>query len=73
VSGIPELVRDGESGLLVSPDDPAGLATSLEALLSQPELRARLVAGAREAVKEYDLTGCVSRLRALFLHGPLAA
>jgi glycosyltransferase involved in cell wall biosynthesis len=73
VSGIPELVRDGESGLLVSPDDPAGLAASVEALLSQPELRARLVAGAREAAKEYDLTACVSRLRTLFLHGPLAA
>jgi glycosyltransferase involved in cell wall biosynthesis len=73
VSGIPELVRDGESGLLVSPDDPAELAACLETLLSQPELRARLVAGAREAAKEYDLSASVSRLRALFRHGPLAA
>jgi glycosyltransferase involved in cell wall biosynthesis len=66
VSGIPELVRDGESGLLVSPDDPAGLAAAVERLLSQRELRTRVVAGAWEAAKEYDLTTCVGRLRALF-------
>lgn len=73
VSGIPEVVRHVESGLLVPPDDPGELAAAVESLLSQPELRARLAAGAREAADEYDLSACVGRLRNLFLHPPVAA
>jgi len=49
VGGIPELVSDGETGLLVAPDDPAGLATAIETLAANADLRARL--GARGAVR----------------------
>ena len=52
VSGIPELVKDGESGLLVQPEDPAGLAAAVERLLGDPALRVALGAGARKAVLE---------------------
>ena len=34
LSAIPELIRDGENGLLVSPDDPTALAEAMAALLS---------------------------------------
>ena len=48
VSGVPELVRDGETGLLVPPDDPAALAGRGRAARGDPALRARLGAqGAR--------------------------
>jgi glycosyltransferase involved in cell wall biosynthesis len=73
VTGIPEVVRNAESGLLVSPDDPEELAAALESLLSQPELRARLAAGAREAADAYDLSTCVGRLRTLLVRPPVAA
>lgn len=47
VNGIPELVHDGETGLLVPPDDPAALAAALARLLDAPELAARLAAQGR--------------------------
>jgi glycosyltransferase involved in cell wall biosynthesis len=73
VCGIPEVVHHAESGLLVSPNEPDELATALESLLLQPELRARLAAGARQAVDAYDLSECVESLRKLFLHPAAAA
>jgi glycosyltransferase involved in cell wall biosynthesis len=46
---IPDLVGDGESGLLVEPGDAQALANALVELLSDRELAERLGAGAREA------------------------
>ena len=37
VGGIPEVVADGVTGLLVPPDDPASLADALNALVRDPE------------------------------------
>lgn len=42
VSAIPELVENGRNGLLVEPDDVAGLAEALGRLISDPTLRHRL-------------------------------
>ena len=39
VSAIPELIEDGATGVLVPPDDPAGLAHSIAALIAAPERR----------------------------------
>jgi len=47
VGGIPELVREGESGLLFARGDAAGLRAALLRLAGDPALRARLSAGAR--------------------------
>lgn len=43
-------MRDGVDALLVERDDPEALATALAQLRDQPALRARLVAGGREAL-----------------------
>lgn len=51
VGGIPEFVADGETGLLVPPESPEGLATALIELLSDPTRRATLGAAGRERVK----------------------
>ena len=53
VGGIPEVVRDGETGLLVPPGDVAALTTALDRLAADPELRARLAAGARDRARAY--------------------
>ncbi|AGB21348.1 glycosyltransferase [Mycobacterium sp. JS623] len=47
VGGIPEAVRDGETGLLVTPDDPAALADALLRLIGDPALRQALGARGR--------------------------
>lgn len=50
VGGIPELVRDGQNGLLVAPRDIGALADALERVLLDRDLRAKLSANARGSV-----------------------
>lgn len=67
VSGIPELVRDGETGLLVNPDDPEALARALARLLGDRELARRLAAASRDWVlAEFTLQRSAARLLELF-------
>ena len=47
--GIPDVVEDGVTGLLVPPGDAAALADALARVLGDPELAARLGAAARDA------------------------
>ena len=56
VSGIPELVVDEVTGVLVPPGDATALANAIERLLDDPALRARLgTAGRRRVLEEFDL------------------
>ncbi len=56
ISGIPELVEDGASGLLVPPRNPPALADALERLYRDPALRRRLgQAGRDKVMREFDL------------------
>ncbi|HEX2292929.1 MAG TPA: glycosyltransferase, partial [Gaiellaceae bacterium] len=52
VGGIPELVVDGETGLLVDPGRPDRLAAALARLLEDAALRRRLGAAGRARVEE---------------------
>jgi colanic acid/amylovoran biosynthesis glycosyltransferase len=64
IAGIPELVVDGESGLLVAPGRADLLAAALDALGSDPERRHRLGVAGRDAVLAgFDLDTNVTRLR----------
>ncbi len=67
VSGIPELVEDGTSGLVVPQRDEDALADALARLAADPALRQRLGAGARAIVGErFDLRWNVAELAARF-------
>lgn len=51
IGGVPEAVIDGETGLLVPPDDSAALTAAFSRLIQEPELRLRLgAAGRRRAL-----------------------
>jgi glycosyltransferase involved in cell wall biosynthesis len=59
VGGIPRLVADGETGLLVEPDDAPALAGALKNLLDSPERRARMgEAALRFAAEKLDVHAC---------------
>ena len=45
VGGVPEVVSDGENGLLVPPGDPAALAAAIARLFDDEALRQRLADG----------------------------
>lgn len=51
VGGIPEVIREGETGFLCAPDDPAGLARAIERALSDPARRARVAAQSRRVLE----------------------
>ncbi|HSC49481.1 MAG TPA: glycosyltransferase family 4 protein [Gaiellaceae bacterium] len=67
VGGIPELVVDGETGLVVEPEDPAALAAALDALAAAPEWRRELGRRGRERVAEhFSAEGIARRTVALY-------
>jgi glycosyltransferase involved in cell wall biosynthesis len=67
VSAIPELIDDGETGLLVPPDDAAALARAIERLIRFPELRTRLGhAGLRRVRTSFSVEAAIDRLAARF-------
>jgi glycosyltransferase involved in cell wall biosynthesis len=55
VGGLPEIVRDGETGLLTGPRDMEGMMQSLAVLLRDQDLRASLVAGGHELAQKLSL------------------
>jgi len=53
---VPELVKDGVTGLLVPPGDPQALAQALQRLLEDEQLRQRMgEAGRQRALEKFTL------------------
>jgi glycosyltransferase involved in cell wall biosynthesis len=53
VGGVPDLVKPGETGFLAAPDDSAAYAEAIGQLLSDPALRVRIGAAARDHAQTY--------------------
>lgn len=67
VTGIPEVVHDGITGLLVPERDPDALADALARLLDDGDLRCAVARGARDLIeREFDIRKNTTRLHALF-------
>ena len=68
ISGVPEILEEGESGLLVEPGDDRALAHALRRVLTDAELAARLgQQGRHRAESRFDSRSNVAGLRARFL------
>lgn len=64
--GVPEVVRDGENGLLVEPNDPAGLAGAIIRLLNNPAEGAQMgERGQRVATTEFSVDHMCEQMLAL--------
>jgi alpha-maltose-1-phosphate synthase len=67
VGGIPEVVDDGRTGLLVPPDDPAALAAALNTLVADPARAAAMgAAGRQRAIAEFAWSAIAAQTAALY-------
>jgi teichuronic acid biosynthesis glycosyltransferase TuaC len=67
VDGTPEIVRDGETGILVPPSDPAALAAALGRILDEPALARRMgEAALRIGQAEYTWAANARRMTAIY-------
>jgi colanic acid/amylovoran biosynthesis glycosyltransferase len=67
VAGVPEIITDQTTGLLVPPGRPAALANAMARLLSEPDARVRMAWKGREkAERDFDLKRNVATLATLF-------
>jgi glycosyltransferase involved in cell wall biosynthesis len=67
IMGIPELIEDGVSGLLVSPGRADQLTAALERLAGDPELRRALGKAGRATVqRDYELSRLAEEMRSAF-------
>ncbi len=70
VSGIPELIEDGSTGLLVAPESPEAFARALALLIADPVRRRALGAAGRQRVQErFGLDANIQRLARKFSLG----
>jgi len=74
VTGIPEVLEDGRTGLMVEQHDSAGLADAIERLLGDADLRVGLASRARARMeRDFDVRRQTTRLREHFASNASAA
>ncbi len=67
VGGVPDVIEDGVTGLVVSPGDAVPVAEAIVRLLGDPELRRKMGAAARErALRLYAADRLIADIAALY-------
>jgi glycosyltransferase involved in cell wall biosynthesis len=67
VTGIPEIVIDGRTGLIIPQRDPPALAAAIRRLLNEPSLCARLAERARTLIeRQFDIDRNAMTMRRVF-------
>jgi glycosyltransferase involved in cell wall biosynthesis len=67
ISAIPELVETGKTGILVQPGQPRQLAEAMIRMLTDTELRSRVIPAARQRVlQDFDNKVLIRKLAAIY-------
>ena len=66
VGGIPDIIVDGENGLLVPPGDALALRQAMQRLVNTPQLREQMGAASLRSVAEFQAKSVVSRIEAIY-------
>jgi glycosyltransferase involved in cell wall biosynthesis len=67
VGGLPELVEDGHTGLLVPPLDPEAFSKALRRLIADPKLRQSMgSAGRNRAIKKFSVRSMVAKIESIY-------
>lgn len=66
VGGIPDVIQDGENGLLILPKNSEAISEAIIKLLSDKNLAKKLSARALETVKKYDWNNIISQIDRLY-------
>ncbi|MEO7385650.1 MAG: glycosyltransferase family 4 protein [Gammaproteobacteria bacterium] len=66
VGGIPEIIRDGDNGVLVQPDDPAALEAAIQAFVADDRLRARVAMANRLRARNFSAATMTARYATLY-------
>lgn len=66
VDGVREIIRNGQDGILVPPNDPPRLAEAIVELLTNRSRAALLAQSARERAEEYSVQQMVDRLQEMY-------
>jgi L-malate glycosyltransferase len=70
VGGIPELIENGRSGLLVSPDDDAAMAAALAKMITKSDMANSMGEAARQTIRrKYGIERMVREFEALYQNG----
>jgi starch synthase len=59
--GVPEIVIDGQTGVLVTPESPDDLAIAISSLLADPDRAARLGAAGRRRVTQFTWSAAAAK------------
>jgi glycosyltransferase involved in cell wall biosynthesis len=66
IGGLPDIVVDGETGLLVAPGDWRALREAIQRLLDNPALRERMGDRAKQRVVKFQATTVVPRIEQVY-------
>lgn len=63
---VTELVKDGENGFIFEPDDTAGIASGINTIISNKELREKMSKNALKMIAKHDINYTLSRFEKIY-------
>lgn len=66
IGGLPDIVADGDTGILVPPDDPDALRAAMARLIADPALATRMGAAGRERVTGFHASTVVGQIESVY-------